>query len=876
MKILQLIILLILLSSKLYSQGLTNVDESCPAVPVQFNAPSVPGGVYYDWDFCTGDLLGTPNPSVTLLSIIPNSQRPEGLAIAKDGDNWYGFITNRDNNKLLRVRFGDNIDNPISESDITDLGNLGNLLLSPKGIKIIKSKGVWYIFVFSRVAKKVVRIKFGVSLNSPAPIATLVDMPALNNSSSSLIDLVYDADNDRYILLAQDFNNELNILNFGSDLESSPTIIKTNDATGKSWFGIKVIKDGSNWFGLVNTGGGVRDIYHLSFGDNLYSIPTYSKLNLSGITFNTGEGIEQIDWVKEGNSSVAFFLSNQNRFFRASFGINASNISPTFLPVTSTTVSGSNAPLSLSIVSQNSEWHIFIINRSTATNTSVLLKNTFPNICQSSIITSSTSSPEVSFRSTGIKTVNLKILNADSNVVQFSQDQLLILDGVISDFNVSEQCFGSITDFNNISTGIENQGVTWEWLFGDGKTSFEKAPEHSYDAPGLYQVTLNVKNPSGCNNSITKAIRISQGPIADFQVDSLDCETGRVKFIDLSDLKDTDKALGAKIVNRAWNFGDGTGIIISPNTRTTFFKGSPTEYLLVPPYNTSGKYPVALTVTDDVGCSTTIIKEISFREEDRPIVAFTNSSPCAQVPIQFNSQSTIPESINDQVISWNWKFTDLDDISVFSPSNLPNPQAIFLTPGTYKATLTVKGARGCSASLSKEIEVKASLNSRFDVSNVAGVAPLTIKFTNQTIGATSFKWDFGEGQISTAESPTFTFNTPGVYNVNFQAMNNDGCGTISTRRITVDEQPTANEKFLISKLKVFPNPFEAKLNIQLPDNVNFMPYELILCDLFGKVIYQTYINQANGEINTNQIPTGVYLLVFKQNGFTSTRRLIKR
>src|SRR5258705_12910721 len=46
-----------------------------------------------------------------------------------------------------------------------------------------------------------------------------------------------------------------------------------------------------------------------------------------------------------------------------------------------------------------------------------------------------------------------------------------------------------------------------------------------------------------------------------------------------------------------------------------------------------------------------------------------------------------------------------------------------------------------------------------------GCAPLTTQFTDNTAGAVSWFWDFGDGHTSTQQSPTHFFTTPGFYTV---------------------------------------------------------------------------------------------------------------
>ncbi|MEO1451680.1 MAG: PKD domain-containing protein, partial [Bacteroidota bacterium] len=47
----------------------------------------------------------------------------------------------------------------------------------------------------------------------------------------------------------------------------------------------------------------------------------------------------------------------------------------------------------------------------------------------------------------------------------------------------------------------------------------------------------------------------------------------------------------------------------------------------------------------------------------------------------------------------------------------------------------------------------------------ACAAPVTIDFLNTTTNAVDYQWDFGDGNTSTAEAPTHTFNTAGTYTI---------------------------------------------------------------------------------------------------------------
>ncbi|PWR70895.1 right-handed parallel beta-helix repeat-containing protein [Methanospirillum lacunae] len=60
-----------------------------------------------------------------------------------------------------------------------------------------------------------------------------------------------------------------------------------------------------------------------------------------------------------------------------------------------------------------------------------------------------------------------------------------------------------------------------------------------------------------------------------------------------------------------------------------------------------------------------------------------------------------------------------------------------------------------------------------------GSAPLTVAFTNQSLGSpTSYFWNFGDGDISTDRDPVHTYTTPGVYSVSLKAFNDQTGGIV--------------------------------------------------------------------------------------------------
>ena len=73
-------------------------------------------------------------------------------------------------------------------------------------------------------------------------------------------------------------------------------------------------------------------------------------------------------------------------------------------------------------------------------------------------------------------------------------------------------CEGDNVAFNGSGTG-GTQGYSYLWNFGDGNTSSQAAPVHTYAAAGSYSATLTVTDANGCNSSDVSSITVNALPV---------------------------------------------------------------------------------------------------------------------------------------------------------------------------------------------------------------------------------------------------------------------------------------------------------------------------------------------------------------------------
>ncbi|MCJ7571563.1 MAG: PKD domain-containing protein, partial [Candidatus Thermoplasmatota archaeon] len=141
------------------------------------------------------------------------------------------------------------------------------------------------------------------------------------------------------------------------------------------------------------------------------------------------------------------------------------------------------------------------------------------------------------------------------------------------------------------------------------------------------------------------------------------------------------------------------------------------------------------------------------------------------------------------ITSYSWNFGD------GSTSSQQNPSHTFNYPGTYTITLTVTDNDGKTGTNTLIINVDEKENQLPIVSPTAntlsGVAPLEVHFTGTASdpdgSIVSYLWDFGDGQTSSQQNPTHTFQIAGSHSVKFTATDNKGGSAYNFVIITVLE-----------------------------------------------------------------------------------------
>jgi len=301
-------------------------------------------------------------------------------------------------------------------------------------------------------------------------------------------------------------------------------------------------------------------------------------------------------------------------------------------------------------------------------------------------------------------------------------------------------------DFTNLSIGADL--VSWD--FGDGTTSSQINPIHTFPSRGTYNVMLSAtNNTTGCTHDFVLPVKITE-PIANFtyfantnlSLDSVGCKPFHAF------LKNTSQDVSYYKV--LWEDGYvGYGRI---------------DHL----FDMIGTFDVTMVIWDVHGCKDTFVYNdmYSIKGVDADFEV-TNIMGCDSMLVAFNDL-TVPNS------AVQWQFGD------GGTSNLNQPQYIYYNEGLYDITLYAESSYGCRDTMRK-LEYIAFVypEADFTVSQTSTCYDIPINFTNLSSGLVlSYIWDFGDGTTSNNFNNTHSYNQNGVFDITLSVVDSFGCTNI--------------------------------------------------------------------------------------------------
>jgi len=356
--------------------------------------------------------------------------------------------------------------------------------------------------------------------------------------------------------------------------------------------------------------------------------------------------------------------------------------------------------------------------------------------------------PTFVYDSVGNYTIVLEVANA-ADTVSVSQN--------VSVSSKPEAEFTANSSLGDATVQVSNtsQNATqYDWDFGDGSTSTEEAPVHTYTEDGTYTITLIASNFCGSDTS-TQVVDITTAPIAAIEADTA---FGCTPFaLQLSDASENT------IDNWNWQ---------APGSE----EGSSSLQNPVFTYTSAGAYEVTLIVSNAVGADTA---SLAIEVGELPVASFTVSDTLGSLTVSLDNTSA-------GATEFFWSFGD------GSTSTASAPVYTYGADGTYEIQLVAFNACG-SDTAQQTVELLSAPSPGFALKPASGCAPLNVQIENQA-SANTESWVYraqgASPPIATGPDPTFVFSAPGTYAI-VQEVSNAAGTTADTLQLIVDEPPRA-------------------------------------------------------------------------------------
>ncbi|MBA7549747.1 hypothetical protein ES705_42242 [subsurface metagenome] len=233
---------------------------------------------------------------------------------------------------------------------------------------------------------------------------------------------------------------------------------------------------------------------------------------------------------------------------------------------------------------------------------------------------------------------------------------------------------------------------------------------------------------------------------------------------------------------------------------------------------------------------------------------------------------TEPETINlgDDITACEGEIITLDagSFETYLWSDESTKQILSVTTtGTYNVTVTDEN------SCVSNDEIIVTFNTLPTAEFTTDIDNLTVTFSNTSENASSYLWDFGDGNTSTETNPEHTYTNAGNYQVELTSTS-DNCGN-ATDIQTIDITTSINDLEFKNFVTIIPNPSNGLITLEINNSIT----DEILIEIAGingQVVYKKQFNSNNliEKVDLSENAKGIYFVRVKTKDFEKIGKLI--
>lgn len=378
----------------------------------------------------------------------------------------------------------------------------------------------------------------------------------------------------------------------------------------------------------------------------------------------------------------------------------------------------------------------------------------------------------------------------DANGCSSLSDTVFLINSVVTEFTHTEVCGEESVDFTDGSSSTNGPIVDWQWDFGDpdspNNSSSTQNPKHVFSRPGVYEVTLNIRDSEGCLGTAIDTVKVCDVPVVDFsKLDS--CKHKALYFQDASSVEICGIENYILTVDGATKAAYGFG----PDYDTEYYyPGNPDFFRSVWIPEDTGWHEVTVTLVNEYGCENSLSKDVYIY--DNPYIDIIEGDSYFECdnPIKVLNATDTAGGRSPLEVFWSDGSYDTLSITVDSP-------------GTY--WVRIEDSLGCDTVVYRDIVPPLIADARSTIYCSEGDS---IKFTDLSQSywdITNWTWEMGNGTVFNYTDPAlgkeFLFKYPedGTYEVILTVVDESNCLDSDTLRVN---QTLPDTSYSISPLKI--------------------------------------------------------------------------
>ncbi len=330
-------------------------------------------------------------------------------------------------------------------------------------------------------------------------------------------------------------------------------------------------------------------------------------------------------------------------------------------------------------------------------------------------------------------------------------------------------CPGSYINYTNLSTHPGGAPMTYAWTFPGGfpNADTSRNPLVYYATPGLYSVSLTVCSGGVCDTETRNAlIRVHTPPTAAYTWSVPDvCDPLSIQF------NDATAAGSSALTSWFWDFDNGTGSGAA----------SPLQSFATP-----STYEVILLVTDANGCQTSTTQNVTPQIPLQASAAITNAATCGAGPLTASLSASASGGTGPYLYSWDFGNGDTGAGAVVAP--------VYNGCGMYDVEVVASDANGCRDTVRYADAVRLfcpTVAFNLSADTVCMGQPVVATDASTPTGGTH-TWQFDAldpSSTATGLAVGYTYDAPGVYEIEHCVTYPNGCQECVTREVVVRNKP---------------------------------------------------------------------------------------